>query len=114
MTKFQKRRFLNYAFLACKNFALKGGVLHPAKFLHKKMFLEAILNNLGSDEARQMAISKLVGKVDLPPHQIERAIQNYEAAGWFNAAADLALKIGQNERAEQLRTISYLIDHLPT
>ena len=25
---FQKRRFLNYAFLACKNFTLKGEVSH--------------------------------------------------------------------------------------
>lgn len=31
-TGFEKRRFLNYAFLGCQNFALKGGVLNPAKF----------------------------------------------------------------------------------
>src|SRR3989344_5128962 len=68
----------------------------------KKIDLEQILNGLGSDEARNIAIYKLVGKVKLPIPLIERAVEDCEKAGEFSHAAEVALKAGMKKRAEQL------------
>jgi len=67
-----------------------------------KINLEDILTKLGSNEARAIAISKLVEKDYLPISQIERAVEVYEKAGRFVHAADTALKAGMNERAVEL------------
>ena len=69
---------------------------------NEEIDLEQILNILSSDEARNSAICQLVGKVNLPRSLVERAVQDYEKAGWFNEAADVALKAGMTERAEGL------------
>ena len=61
-----------------------------------KINLEDILTKLGSNEARAIAISKLVEKDYLPISQIERAVEVYEKAGRFVHAADTALKAGIN------------------
>ena len=76
----------------------------------KKIDLEQIFIGLSSDEARAHAISKLIGKVDLPIPKISGAIEIYEKVGWFDAAADTALKARMNERAEQLKTLADLIN----
>ena len=68
----------------------------------KNFDLEKILNGLGSDEARSVAIFELIGKVDLSRLQIERVVDDYEKAGRFDDAANMALKAGMKERAEGL------------
>src|SRR3989344_3124801 len=68
---------------------------------NEEIDLEQILNILSSDEARNSAICQLVGKVNLPRSLVERAVQDYEKAGLFKDAADVALKAGMKERAVQ-------------
>ena len=72
--------------------------------------LEDILSSLGSNEARNIAISRLIGKVDLPAQMIDSAIKDYEKAGWYSDAAKVALKAGMTERAEKLRELVELIN----
>ena len=67
--------------------------------MKKKIDFDQILNGLGSDEARNLVISKLVGKVDLSTSRVEETIKAYEKAGMFSYAADIALKAGMNEKA---------------
>ena len=78
--------------------------------MKNKVNLEDVLNQLGSDEARRLAISRLVGKVNLSAQQIQRAVEDYEKAGRFGDAADIALKAGMKERAEGLKTLVDLIN----
>ena len=70
--------------------------------MKNKVNLEDVLNQLGSDEARSQAISQLVGKVELSTPQIKRAVEVYEKAGRFRDAANVALKAGMTERANNL------------
>jgi len=70
--------------------------------MNQKADLEKILNGLGSDEARAYAISKLVGKVDLPVSQVEKAVDIYEQAGDFYTAAKVAYEAGMMERAVEV------------
>ena len=71
--------------------------------------LEQILFELGSDEARNKVISKLAGKMIIPEKLLVKAIEDYEKAGWFGDAADVAVRAGKTDRANKLRKLQELI-----
>ena len=64
--------------------------------------LEQILLGLGSDEARNKAISQLVGKITIPEKLLVKAIEDYEKAGMFDSAAGVAVRAGKTDRANKL------------
>ena len=68
----------------------------------EKIDLEQIPYRSSSDEAMCWAIHQLIGKVNLPWSLIERTVEDYENAGRFDVAANVALKAGMTERAEGL------------
>ncbi len=65
----------------------------------KEIDIDQMLNPLGSDEARNIAIYKLIGKVEIPPFLIKNAIDFFERKEDYIAAAHLALKANMKERA---------------
>ena len=68
----------------------------------KEIDLQQILKGLGSDLARNIAISKLVGKIDLPTSQVWRVAAYYERARRFYAEASYAHEVEWKERAKEL------------
>ncbi|PIN93424.1 hypothetical protein COU54_03135 [Candidatus Pacearchaeota archaeon CG10_big_fil_rev_8_21_14_0_10_31_24] len=71
---------------------------------HRKTLkgVEAILMQLGSDEARANAITSLVGKRKILTYLLENAIKTYEHNEDYQKAAEIAEKTGLVERAQQL------------
>ena len=69
------------------------------RIMGKTKKLERILNSLGSDEARNIALSQLIGKVNVPDDIITKTIDDYEKDERFSMAAEVAKKAGLTDRA---------------